>query len=168
VTELLEQWLSRVYRFALRLAGDPHAAEDLTQETMLRAWPRLGRLREPHAFRVWLFRITANLWRDQLRRRRDIQPIGKDQPEGSPGLEQRAVQQEDLHRALAAMDALPSRQREVLYLNACEQLSLGEIAEILSISPAAVRSSLSLARKKLREELADIWSEPTKPSVPDD
>src|SRR5712692_4928022 len=70
VKNLLEEYVPRVYRFALRLTNDPHAAEDLTQETLLRAWRRRGLLRDPRAARVWLFRITANLWRDQLRRDR--------------------------------------------------------------------------------------------------
>src|SRR5712692_6946834 len=70
VKNLLEEYVPRVYRFALRLTNNPHAAEDLTQETMLRAWRGRWLLRNPQTFRVWLFRITANLWRDQLRRGR--------------------------------------------------------------------------------------------------
>src|SRR5438067_2836878 len=70
VSDLLDEWVPRVYRFALRLCRDRHAAEDLTQETFLRAWRRRGRLRDERAARAWLFRITANLWRDQVRRGR--------------------------------------------------------------------------------------------------
>ena len=70
VSNLLEEWAPRVYRFALRLCNDPHIAEDLAQETFLRAWRHRGRLRDERVARVWLFRITANLWRDQLRRNR--------------------------------------------------------------------------------------------------
>ncbi len=54
------------------------------------------------------------------------------------------------------MDALPERQREVLYLHACEGFSLAEIAEILSLSPEAVKASLSLARKRMRQKLQDL------------
>ncbi|HEX3602307.1 MAG TPA: sigma factor [Lacipirellulaceae bacterium] len=50
-----------VYRYALRLAGRPELAEDLTQETMLRGWRDRQRLRESRATRVWLFRIATNL-----------------------------------------------------------------------------------------------------------
>ena len=66
--EQLEPHLPHVYRFALRLAGDPHLAEDLTQETYLRAWRGRRQLRSAQSARVWLFRISVNLWRDQLRR----------------------------------------------------------------------------------------------------
>src|SRR5262245_27283653 len=74
----LVDWAPRVFRFALRLTGDPHAAEDLTQETFLRAWPARGRLRDDRLMRVWLFRITANIWRDRLRR--DRSPIAHAEP----------------------------------------------------------------------------------------
>jgi RNA polymerase sigma-70 factor (ECF subfamily) len=157
VTDVLEQWTPRLYRFALRLTGDVHAAEDLTQDTLLRAWSGRQQLRDAQAGRVWLFRIAANLWRDQLRRARlpvgRAAPLEADCPAASRSVEDGFAEQEELQRALAALDALPSRQREVLYLHACEEMPLREIAEVLSISCEAARASLSLARKKLREQL---------------
>ena len=68
MSERLEEHLPGVYRFALRLTGNPHAAEDLTQEAFLRAWRQARQLRVPQAARAWLLRITMNVWRDQLRR----------------------------------------------------------------------------------------------------
>ena len=53
------------------------------------------------------------------------------------------------------MDTLPARQREVLYLATCEELSLMEVADVLEITPAAAKASLSLARKRMREQLGD-------------
>jgi RNA polymerase sigma-70 factor (ECF subfamily) len=167
VTGVLEQWIPRVYRFALRLTGDVHAAEDLTQETFLRAWGRRHLLRDARAARVWLFRIAANLWRDQARRARlpagRPEPLREDCPAGSLPPEQGAAEQEELRRALAALDALPARQREVLYLSACEGLSLRDVAAALGISPGAAKASLSLARKKLRQDLAGLPARPAQP-----
>src|SRR5205823_15077281 len=80
VSNSLEAWVPRVYRFALRLSNDPDAADDLTQETFLRAWRQRDRLRDQRAARVWLFRITANLWRDHLRRGRS--PVARAGPLG--------------------------------------------------------------------------------------
>jgi RNA polymerase sigma-70 factor (ECF subfamily) len=142
------------------LTGDRHLAEDLTQETLLRAWRHRRRLRNPHAARLWLFKIAVNLWRDQVRRaRRAPQQAasGVDDclsPRESP--DRLIADQEDWGRALKAMDSLPARQREVLYLHACEELALAEIAEVLGIRADAVKASLSLARKKMRRELKDI------------
>ncbi len=153
--------MPRVYRFALRLTGDAHAAEDLTQEAFLRAWQRRHALRDPRALRCWLLRITANVWRDHLRRGRS--PVARagplvERPEsGQREPDQQAALQEDLARALDALDALPPRQREVLYLSACEELSAAEIADVLGSSPAAVKANLSLARKQVRQQLPDLF-----------
>jgi RNA polymerase sigma-70 factor (ECF subfamily) len=155
VSNLLEEWAPRVYRFALRLCDDPHIAEDLTQETFLRAWRHRARLRDDRAGGVWLFRITANLWCDQLRRGRSrvarAGPLEDDKPDRSQPPERLAAGREELKHALEAMADLPPRQREVLYLSACEGLSTAEIGSVLGVSADAVKASLSLARKSMRE-----------------
>jgi RNA polymerase sigma-70 factor (ECF subfamily) len=164
VSNVLEEWLPRVYRFALRLSNDPHAAEDLTQETFLRAWRQRGRLRDERATRVWLFRIVVNLWRDQLRRGRlpltRAGPLEGTEPSPARSPEQVVAEQEDLRRALDALADLPPRQREVLYLSACEGLTTAEVADVLGISAEAVKSNLSLARKKMRQQLCDLFPDP--------
>ena len=161
---LLEEHVPRVYRFALRLTGNPHQAEDLTQETFLRAWRGRKRLRDPGALRLWLFKIAVNLWRDRARRaRRAPQPAdspidGQVSPAASP--HEQALRREEVARALAALDSLPPRQREVLYLHACESLSIAQIADVLEISHEAVKSSLCLARKRMRRRLGDLCPDP--------
>src|SRR5205823_7678639 len=60
VSDILEEWVPRVYRFALRLSNDLHTAEDLTQETFLRAWRDRERLRDERAARAWLFRMNSH------------------------------------------------------------------------------------------------------------
>lgn len=166
VSHPLEEWAPRVYRFALRLCDDPHAAEDLTQETLLRAWRHRGRLRDPRARAVWLFRITANLWRDRLRRGRcavsRAVPLEDDPPSRTPAPERLASEREELRRALDALRELPPRQREVLYLSACEGLSTAEIGEVLGIRSDAVKASLHLARKNLRERLGEAARDPAE------
>ncbi|HLJ91857.1 MAG TPA: RNA polymerase sigma factor [Gemmataceae bacterium] len=160
---LLQEYVPGVYRFALRLTHDPHAAEDLTQEAFLRAWRNSALLRRPEALRAWLFRITVNLWRDQIRRGKlPVARAGRlhehhADPEPTPP--DRVDGQEDLGRALAAMEALPQRQREVLYLSACQGLSAAEIASVLKISADAVKASLCQARKKLRQDLKDLYED---------
>jgi RNA polymerase sigma-70 factor (ECF subfamily) len=159
VKTLLQEHVPRVYRFALRLTGDCHQAEDLTQDVFVKAWQNRGRLRDRGATRVWLFRIAVNLWRDDVRRQR------RRRRGGPPAVEQQGTTMppdrelivlEDLGRALEAMDGLPARQREVLYLHVCEEIPLVEIAGILDISSDAVKASLSVARKKLRRQLRDV------------
>lgn len=156
----LEELVPRVYRFALRLTRDRHEAEDLAQETFLRGWGHRAALRDPAAARTWLFGIAVNLWRSRLRRRRTARQGLESSEEAGLGRvrlpDQDAIAREDVARVLQAMDALPDRQREVLYLHACEALSLPQIAEVLGIHPGAVKASLSLARKRLRRQLKDL------------
>jgi RNA polymerase sigma-70 factor (ECF subfamily) len=161
--ELLEEHLPRVYRFALRMTRDAHQAEDVAQETMLRAWRNRRRLRAAEAQRVWLFQIAANVWRDRLQRdKRLTEQIYEydevaDTTARSPG--RQLSDEEDAQQAVAAMDRLPARQREVLYLHACEELSIAEIAQVLAITPGAAKASLSLARKQMRGLLSDVFRE---------
>jgi RNA polymerase sigma-70 factor, ECF subfamily len=157
VDQLLQEWAPRVYRYALRLCGDAHTAEDLTQETMLRAWRNRQKLREQGAGRVWLFRIATNLWHDQLRRRRSAVARAEPLPDSVLGADLSAESivsgHEDLRRALDALSGLPPRQREALYLSACESMSANEIAQVTGVTREAVKANLSLARKKMREWL---------------
>jgi RNA polymerase sigma-70 factor, ECF subfamily len=165
VNNLLEEWVPRVYRFALRLCNDHHVAEDLAQETLLRAWRQLGQMRDTRALQVWLFRITANLWNDQLRRRKS--PVGAAGPLDEPHLgrshppDRLAADREELDLALSVMAALPDRQREVLYLSTCEGLSSTEIGEVLGINAAAAKANLSLARQKMREQMPNVFPNST-------
>jgi RNA polymerase sigma-70 factor (ECF subfamily) len=158
VHEGLAEHVPHVYRLALRLSGDRHRAEDLTQETFLRAWSRRQQLKDSRAERVWLFRIAANIWRDELRKRRS--PAAKmfslpDEATGSePTPDHQADARESLAHALELLDGLPVRQRTVLYLIAIEGLSSSEVGNILGINANAVKVNLSLARKRMREQMA--------------
>jgi RNA polymerase sigma-70 factor, ECF subfamily len=156
----VDEHLPRVYRFALRLTGSRQEAEDLAQETFLRAWRRRGQLRDPRATSVWLLSIARNLWNDRLRRKArgaaGTEPLGEDYPSAGCGPDQDSMVREDLRQVLEAMDELPARQREVLYLFARQGLSLREIAAVLEITPEAAKASLCEARKRLRQRFRQI------------
>jgi RNA polymerase sigma-70 factor, ECF subfamily len=154
VRQLLEEHVTPVYRFALRLTKDPHVAEELTQETMLRGWKQRRLLTDPSGTKPWLFTIAANLWRDELRRRKIRARAHQSVPSQSPSTpSQRIELSEDARLAIDAIDKLPRRQRDVLYLTACEGLTPTQIGTVLGISAGAAKSTLSLARAKLRERL---------------
>ena len=131
----LEDCASRVYRFALRMTRDHHQAEDLTQETLLRAWSQRHRIARPGALRTYLFTVAANLWRDQLRRRH---PPGKAAPlerfvePVSLGVstESSFIRREDVALAMRWLGELPDRQREVLHLSAVEELWQGRPGDL--------------------------------------
>jgi RNA polymerase sigma-70 factor (ECF subfamily) len=158
VSELLE-YVGHVFRFALRLSRNHHAAEDICQETLLRAWKHRHRLRDDRAIRTWLFKIAANLWRDRLRRSQhrvaQAGPVDEDLVGRVVAPEDAIALREDARWAVAAIDSLPARQREVLYLHACEGLTHEEIGNVLGVSPENVKASLSLARRRMRQR----WKE---------
>lgn len=160
--ELLEQLSPQVYRYLLWLSGQRDAAEDLTQETLLRAWRNRHRLRDEDKVRGWVLRIALNQWRDFCRRKERQQGrsdftenLLMDERDGAIAAEQK----EDVTRTVAALRSLPDRQRDVLYLYACEELTISEIAELLEISSNAVKSSISTARKQMRDRLADVYEQ---------
>lgn len=157
--EKLEAHLGTVYRYALRLAGRPDVAEDLTQETMLRAWQHRHALRDERAVRLWLLRVVQNLWTDQLRRQQKFRPQLLEYEPPCPRPLPAAVgdDREAVALALAAMDELPPRQRQVLYLATCEEMSNAEVAEVLDMPLGAVKSNLSLARKEMRRRMKDVY-----------
>jgi RNA polymerase sigma-70 factor (ECF subfamily) len=158
--DTIEEHVGNVYRYALRLTRRADAAEDLTQETMLRCWRNRENLRDPRVTRVWLLKIATNLWNDQLRRRKhETKSIIADPPCPRATASMIGDARESVELALAAMDELPPRQRQVLYLITCEQMTNDEVANVLELSEVAVKANLSLARKEMRRRLKDIYAE---------
>ena len=146
--DAVEQHVGSVYRYALRLAGRADLAEDLAQETLLRGWKSRDKLRDPQVARVWLLRIATNVWMDHLRESR-FRPraLECEPPCPRPAAAAISHERENVERALAEMDELPPRQRQVLYLTTCEGFSHAEVAEILAIGLPAVKANLSLAQR---------------------
>lgn len=164
VRQLLEMYLPQVYRFALQLSGNEHDAADIAQATMLRAWRKRHKLREPKAAKVWLFKIAANLYRDQQRRAQHRahprETLTAEPASSNPTVERALSQSEAVQQVLQQMQLLPPRQQQVLHLHAFEQCTHNEIAGILGISIPAVKSNLSHARRALRQSLSEFDPKP--------
>jgi RNA polymerase sigma-70 factor (ECF subfamily) len=145
----LEPLIPALRRFARALARDAEAANDLVQDTLVRA------LRAEHLFhggdlRTWLFTILLNLDRNRRRglSRRPVLAVIEDvDPAGAPGSDGSG---RDIERGLAM---LPSEQREVLLLVSLEGLSYREAAEVQGVPIGTVMSRLSRARTALRAHL---------------
>jgi RNA polymerase sigma-70 factor, ECF subfamily len=146
-----------------RMVGSLHDAEDLVQETMLRAWRRLGGFEERTSLRRWLYRIATNACLNALERepRPLLYPAGEEPPaiarvewlEPYPDAllpEDRVELRENIALAfLAAVQHLPPRQRAMLLLFDVLGWSAAEVAELLETSVAAVNSGLQRARATL-------------------
>jgi RNA polymerase sigma factor (sigma-70 family) len=157
---------ARVYRLALHLTGNPHDAEDLTQDVFVRVFNSLSQYK-PGTFEGWLHRITTNLFLDRVRRRKRIRFDWMGDDDGAVSTadsfdrHERSGQPEDafemVHLGPDILDALaelPPEYRAAVVLSDIEGLSYEEIAATLGIKMGTVRSRLSRARARLRETLA--------------
>jgi len=156
--------LDSLYRLALRLTTDPSRAEDLVQDTVLKAFRSWQRFQPGTNIRSWLFTILRNTFINDYRRRKR-EPIAMDLDAVEPRAAFRAAQDEDPEgtffaqivdvKVLDAIDALPEEFREVLVLSDIENLSYAEIAEVLGVPVGTVKSRLFRARRQLQEVLYD-------------
>ena len=145
-----------VLGFVLRRVGVRATAEDLAQETFLRAWRARRSLREEASVRAWLLSIALNVVRDDARRRsrRPVEvppPEHLDVPEPAADPAARAEGTESLVALRDALAALPARQREMFLLRERDGLSYAAIAALLECPVGTVMSGLSRARARLLE-----------------
>lgn len=150
---------ARVYRLALRLTGDAHDAEDLTQDVFVRVFKSLHRF-QPGTFEGWLHRITTNLFLDQARRRQRIRfdglTDGADErlPGGERPPDERLADAGLEHDVAAALAALSPEYRACVVLCDIEGLTYDEVAVVLDVKLGTVRSRIHRGRARLREALA--------------
>jgi RNA polymerase sigma-70 factor, ECF subfamily len=151
--------LDGLYSYALVLTRKPAEAEDLVQETYVRAIPAMGRLRADSNTKGWLFTILRNIWLNQLRKwRNGPQLIEMEFGEGvADSLIEPSKDSHDLYvskleaeQVRAAIQELPIDFREIILLREYEDLSYQEIASVLDCPVGTVMSRLGRARAKLR------------------
>ena len=157
--EIVDRHSDRVYRLALRLTGNRHDAEDLTQEVFVRVFRSLVTY-TPGTFEGWIHRITTNLFLDQARRKQRIRfdALSDERADrlhsALPAPDTAYADQtfdDDIERALAT---LPPEFRAAVVLCDVEGLSYEEIAQILDAKLGTVRSRIHRGRAMLREALA--------------
>ena len=156
--EVVRTHSARVYRLAYRLTGNPHDAEDLTQEVFVRVFRSLASY-TPGTFEGWLHRITTNLFLDQVRRKARIRfDALPDDAERLPSPDRGPAQVYDDthfdHDVQAALDALPPDFRAAVVLCDLEGLSYEEIAATLGVKIGTIRSRIHRGRSQLRAALA--------------
>ena len=145
-------WRGVLAALRQRLGNSPDV-EDLLQETFVRAYERLGQLRQPKKFRLWLLRIATKLCADLRRRRREVVP-GEESlrmlVESQPSRNTRPSPDTDVRDAV---DALPQKYREVVMLRFLGGMTCKEIAEFLDEPAGTVRNRLFRALEMLRSKL---------------
>ena len=145
----LEDAIPALRRYAWALLRDRNAADDLVQDTLLRALDRISTLDPAGDLRAWLFTIMHNLnanhWR-RARVRADIAIEKADADAAVPATQQASM---EVHDVLRGLDQLPEEQRQILLLVAVEGMSYGDAAQILGLPIGTVMSRLSRARDRL-------------------
>lgn len=166
-TTLVSQYDRNIYRLALNITSNQQDAEDVLQETFLKAYTNLEKFKGDSRFYTWLVRIAVNESLMKLRKRRGDRTVSLDEPiqtgedESLPrevedwddNPEQRYAKTELQGILREAIDGLEPQFRTVVVLRDVEELSTEETAELLGLSVPAVKSRLLRGRLKLRERL---------------
>jgi RNA polymerase sigma factor (sigma-70 family) len=156
---VLERYQAEIFRYAMQLTRNPADADDLYQETMMKAFRAYGRLDNDANVRAWIYRIATNTFLSDRRKhgRVDLlddvaaQAIPAAQTDHAAGLDARAL----LEEVAVFVDQLPPKQRVALTLRKYHELGYAEIADALRCSEAAARASVHEALRKLRDCFGD-------------
>jgi len=166
---LVQRYEGKIYNLALRLLRQPEDAEDVLQETFVSAYRALPNFKGDSQFGTWLYRIATNFALMKLRGKKPVF-VSLDEPrdEDSAPLELTDFSADPLADVLddelrgkmeEAISKLPDDMRTVFLLRDIEGLSNSEVAEVLDLSVAAVKSRLHRTRLQLRRDLARYFSE---------
>lgn len=173
---LVAKYQDRIYNLALRMCGRPSDAEELAQETFLKALERISQFRGSSQFYTWLFRIAANLAISHRRRAGRVRFQALDGPEEgdqnqaaalTAAMAQRReaapeasiMSAETRQRVTRALEELDDEFRLVVVLRDVEDMDYGQIAQVLGLPTGTVKSRLHRARCILKDKLADLSDE---------
>ncbi len=152
----LEAFRPRLYRIAYSWSHNKELADDLVQETMVKALRKAQQVKNRTAIDGWLFGILTNCWRDHFRKLKDAENIDDlvlvDEITPDKCLETQNI----VDRVRAAISKLPAGQCQVLTLVDLEGMSYAEVADALEIPIGTVMSRLCRARNSLSDKLLEI------------
>jgi RNA polymerase sigma-70 factor, ECF subfamily len=165
---LVERHSRSLFRLAFRMTGNQQDAEDVVQESFLRAYRQLARFDERASFGTWLYRIATNCALDVIRarKRRSEQPaetngaIDRAQflPCGNPSPERAALSLEIRERVAEAMNELSPTERAAFVLRHFEGMRIEDVSRVLECQPGAAKHSVFRAVQKLRRALEHVAS----------
>jgi RNA polymerase sigma-70 factor (ECF subfamily) len=153
-TALVARHGAGVFNYLLRMTGNPHDAEDLTQETFLKVFRSLGRADAPVAFTAWLFTIARRTALNHFRAARPVEELDPETASGTPDPAAIAAATEDRRSLWALAKRLKRRQFEALWLRYAEGLSVKEVARVMRLHSIHVRVLLHRGRQRLARRLA--------------
>jgi RNA polymerase sigma-70 factor (ECF subfamily) len=151
--------LDLLYTLALRITGNPSIAEDVAQETLVRALSRCHQYDPKRPFRPWLLRIATNLSRDRIRTVwwKRIAGLNSDIVSSVPSAEVVIDATERDRRVRQALLALPIKYREALSLYHLEDISYAEMSEVTGASVSALKQRVRRGQLMLRQKLEKLY-----------
>lgn len=160
---LVRKYQKPVYAFCRRMTGAHQSADDLSQETFIKAYVSLHKFKDGMNFFSWIRKIALNSSLNYLKARRREEPLGARENKMTANLDglQQELPQDKLQRKLMedkfeeALGTLPENQKTIFILRVFENQSYREIAELMNIPQGTVMSRLSRTRKKLKAVLAE-------------
>jgi RNA polymerase sigma-70 factor (ECF subfamily) len=169
---LVERHSRNLFRLAYRMTGHQEDAEDVVQETFLRAYRQLAKFDDRASFGTWLYRIAANCSLDLIRARKrrsenrenhDSSEEGAPDPmqslaDGAPTPERLALSSEVERRVAGALDDLSEMERAAFVLRHYEGMCIDDISRTLGVQPNAAKHSIFRAVQKLRRALEPLVS----------
>jgi len=168
--ELFRRYYRPVVAFFTRRGFSLDESQDLAQETFLRVFKNMDSFRGESAIETWLFQIAGNLYKNTLRslqtQKRDAQEVSLESSEAVLELGTRdsdalraILTQEQSQRLHKALEDLPPQMRQAVYLRVDGDLKYREIADVMHITIETVKAHLYQARQKLRDRLADYFTD---------
>ena len=150
---------NKLFRFSLRIVGNPSEAEDVVQEVFIKLWNQRTELAGISNLEAWCVRLTKNLSIDKIRsKHRRTNELGEamivEDKEASPY--QLVASNDIINRIKELMDELPEAQKIVMHLRDIEGYSYQEISEQLEMPMSHVKSNLFRARQKIRQKLKHV------------
>jgi RNA polymerase sigma-70 factor (ECF subfamily) len=166
---LVERHSRNLFRLAYRMTGHQEDAEDVVQETFLRAYRQLGKFDERASFGTWLYRIAANCSLDSIRARKrrserqeTVEEGAPDPvealPDPAPPPDRLALSSEVERRVAGALDELSEMERTAFVLRHYEGMCIDDISRTLGVQPNAAKHSIFRAVQKLRRALEPLVS----------
>ena len=148
----------KVYRYILSISGDPHLAEDITQDTFYKAMQKLDSFRGDCSLTTWLCRIARNQYLNYQKRQTHAQDLMEQHPPETVNLvsaEHEVIRREQADEILEAIQKLKDPYKEVFSLRSFSELSFGEIGKMFGKNESWARVTYHRAKLKVKEELGD-------------
>ncbi|AVR46656.1 RNA polymerase subunit sigma-70 [Christiangramia fulva] len=152
--KIIDPVKDKMYRLALRMLTSKEAAEDATQEVILKLWSRKENIKHYANTEAFAMTVTKNYCLDQLKLKQNNHlRIVHQNYDSNTSLQKEVELNDEMEWLSKIVDGLPEQQKMIFQLRDVEQYDYEEIAEIMEMNPTAIRVALSRARKTIRESL---------------